>query len=950
MKPIVRYTPTLLAGFVLACGLAANATGQTTSTVDPSVAQETVVLSPFEVNASKDVGYLAQNTLAGSRLNSSLKDIGAAISVLTPEFLKDIGATNMKDIILFENNAVPDIGDAAGSVNGNPLIGHDEWQLRIRGLSASYARNFFAWENSTDLYNIERIDQSRGPNAILFGFGSAGGIVNTSTKQAQIGKDMTEVGFTAGSWGRTRGTIDVNQVIDPGTFAVRLNAMYEDGQTWREFEFNRAKRAHLALKYEPTKTSMLRVEGEAGQVNDNVARPWLAIDQSFLWRNAGRPTFTGAWPSVGSVAATFWPDHLVVADDGVVRNWIGHAYGSNANGASAATGWNAPTWTGWAITPAALAIIPENSNLAGPDATRETKYHTMSAFYENQVTDRLSLELAANYAKNNFFGHDADGSRATNYYGSSSEVWGDASADLPSGAVNPNARKLYLENNWTRRHQDIEATQIRASAAYRFDTGTWGKHRVAAMVEEAWRDYSRLEECEVFTGMPLDQTAAEADVNRLYRRHYFQEGNAADIHQQSWKIPVAGTGWVADQPPENASSTQNTLLAALQSNFLQDDLVTIIGLRSDHMNLDFDPGARDATTKQWRLDPAHTQSTTFDAQTLTVGAVYHLTKAVTVFANHSNSRDIPNVNIHTINSYVPPMPTADGIDTGLKFDLFDNKLYATVSYYTTNQKHTTDWGDIQTSVTDFNTRVLAALRAANLITAAEQTAHTVNANGYMEDRKAKGWEFSLIANPTPNWRISANFSINDVVKANSMAEVKAWADANTAFWLSKAASQGGANFPLTPGTTWDFLGANIGWLYQYHINNVVALDGHQARGERKYGSNLYTKYTFSNGALKGLSIGGGGRYQSANVLGLYNGSVAMGRSLLLADASLGYSFKTDFLGKGSWTELQLNVSNLFDTRKYQIYTLAWWDTTSTIPERIGLQEPRRYTLGATVHF
>ena len=934
----------LLGGLLLLSSVQAQTPAASPANPRPTESEnsDVVVLSPFQVSTSKDVGYLAQNTLAGSRLNTSLKDVGAAISVFTPEFLKDIGATNMKDLILFSNNAVPDIGDAAGSVNGNPLIGHEEWQLRIRGLPASYARNFFTWETSSDFYNVDRIDQARGPNAILFGFGSAGGIVNTSTKQAILSDVKDEVSFTVGSWERYRGTADVNRVLIPDKLAVRLNLMAEDANSWREFEFNRARRGHAALKYEPTKTSSIRVEGEVGKVNDNVARPWLAIDQSFLWRAAGRPTYTGAWPAVGTGVATFWPDHLVVGDDGVVRNWLGRAYGSNTPASE--------SWSAWAPTAANLAIIPLNANLGGPDAVRETKYHTFSGFYENQLSDQLSVELALNHQNSDFSGYDPDGSRATAYFGSSSEVWGDASADLPDGTINPNAGKLYLENNWTRRHQTIKSTNVRASAAYKFDTSTWGKHRLAALYEHSWRDYNRLEEAEVFLNMPLDQTAAEADVNRVYRRHYFQPGNVADLHQASWRSAVAGAGWVADQRPENTSQNQDTVLSALQSNFFKDNLVTIVGLRLDRMAFDFDPGARDATTKQWRLDPANTQSTTFNAHTLTVGAVYHLTKAVSLYANHSNSRDIPNVNIHVIGSYVPPMPEGQGNDAGLKFDLIDGKLYATVGYYTTNLQHSTDWGDVQTAVTDFNTRVLAALVSAGAITPAEQTAHTINANGYMEDRKAKGWEFSLIANPTPNWRVSANFSINNVIKENSMAEVKAWADTNTAFWLAKAASLGGANFPLTSGTTWDYLGANIGWLYQYHIDNVVALDGLQARGERKYGANLYTKYTFSDGPLKGFSIGGGGRYQSANIVGFYNGDVRKGTDLVLADASLGYSFKTGFLGHGSWTDLQLNIGNLLDTRKSQVYTLAWWDTTSTIPERIGLQEPRKFTLSATVHF
>lgn len=949
MNPTKRPRPalaaTLFAAGLLPLTVAAQTAPAAANSTDAKPDDDVVVLSPFVVSTNKDVGYLATNTLAGSRLNTSLKDTGAAISVLTPEFLKDIGATNMKDVILFQNNAVPDVGDAAGSVNGNPLVGNDEWQLRIRGMAANYARNYFMWEVSSDFYNVERIDQARGPNSILFGFGSAGGIVNTTTKQARIGDTRDEVSFTVGSWNRRRGSFDVNRTLVEGQVGLRVNAMTENGDSWREFEFDKSRRGHVALLYTPTKTSSLRVEGELGKIDDNVARPWLAIDQSSVWRNAGRPTFSGTWPSVGSVAATFWPDHLVVADDGVVRNWLGKAYGSNANGASAATNWNAPTWGWWALTPANLAIIPQHSNLAGPDAVRHTKYNTYSAFYENQLTDRLSLELALNHQSSDFKGYDADGSRATNYYGSSTEVWGDASADLPSGAANPNAGKLYLENNWTRRHQEIDSTNLRAALAYEFETGSWGKHRLAGLYEYFTRDYARLEESEVFLNMPYDSSIAEADVNRLYRRHYFTPGNASDIHQQSWKVAVTGTGWVPSQPAEDTTQKQHTLLAALQSRFFNEKLVTIVGFRNDRLNYSYNEGTRDTVTKRWKLDPAQGKEATFNARTFSAGAVYHLTNSVSVYGNMSDNRALPNLGIHVIGSYLAPMPKGEGQDAGLKFDLFDGKAYATLGYYTTDYKGSTDWGDIQTSVTDLNTRVLAALRGANLITAAEQTARTINANGYKEDRLAKGWELTVVANPTSNWRISGNFSINNVKKENTMAEVKAWADANTAFWTAR-----GGNAFLLGGGSWDTIGAQIGWLYQYHIDNVVALDGKQARGERKYGANLYTKYSFSEGLLKGFSIGGGGRYQSANVLGVYNGAAREGRSVQLFDASLGYSFKTDSLSAGSWLDLQINVNNVFDSQKYQVYTLAWWDTTSSIPERIGLQEPRKITFSATLHY
>lgn len=946
---------------VLGCSLALTSLAFAQTNAAPLEEDEdTVLLSPFKVSTTKDVGYLAGNTLAGSRLNTSLMDTGAAISVLTPELLKDIGATNMKAVILFQNNAVPEVGDSANNVNGNPLIGADEMQLRIRGLAASYARNFFKWDTSSDFFNVERIDQSRGPNSILFGFGAAGGIVNTSTKQANLSPTLDQVNVMFGSWDYYRGSFDVNQVLIPGKLGVRLNAVMEDAKSWREFEFNDARRAHLAVKYLPTPDSTLRVEFEAGQVKDNISRPWLAFDQSFLWRNAGRPTFSGIWNSHPTITS-YWPDHLVVAEDGVVRNWIGRAYASNANGGTADTNFNPPTYSGIAETAANFAIIPRNSNLAGPDAVRDTDYHTYSAYYEKQISEDLTLELAMNHQESDFFGYDPNGGRAIYYWGSSTDLWGDASAQLPDASgntvgLNPNAGKLFLENNWTRRHRRIQSTQLRGTAAYSFETGSWAKHRAAALVEYSTRELYHREDSEAFLNRPLNADIAEADVNRLFRRKYFQPGNSKDIHVASWRTPVANVGWVANQPLENTESSQNTGMLALQSFLAKNKIVTILGYRYDSLDYTYDAGTlpqggtRDATTKQYRLDPASERSTRFNASTLTAGAVYHATKTISLFANTATSRDIPDVRIRVIGSPLPPMPDSNGMDFGLKFNLFDGRIYATAGYYTTSVKGSTDYGDVQTFATDRNTKILAALVNAGLITDAERNSRLINANGYLQDRDSDGWEFQLIANPSKNWRIYSNFSINNVVGKNSMAEVKAWAQANSAYWLSKAAPQGGAAF-LTgnPWDAWDTLGNQISWMNSA-IDQVVGLDGYQVRGQRRYGANLYTKYTFSDGILKNFSIGGGGRYQSANILGFYQGAIREGRSLKLFDASLSYWMKTDFIRKDTFLDLQINVSNVFNTDKSQVYTVAWWDPNAQIPGAIGLQEPRKIVFSATLKF
>ena len=86
-------------------------------------AGEVVELSPFVVNTDQDVGYLATNSLAGSRLNQSLKDTASAISVFTPEFLSDIGALNLTDAVAYAVNVELQLDDDRSvAPNGNETV------------------------------------------------------------------------------------------------------------------------------------------------------------------------------------------------------------------------------------------------------------------------------------------------------------------------------------------------------------------------------------------------------------------------------------------------------------------------------------------------------------------------------------------------------------------------------------------------------------------------------------------------------------------------------------------------------------------------------------------------------------------------------------------------------------------------------------------------------------
>jgi hypothetical protein len=80
-----------------------------------------VELSPFTVNTSQDVGYLAENTLAGSRLNARLRDTAGSVSVFTKEFLDDLAITDIAGLLDYTVNSEVDTNAMAGGLGAEPV-------------------------------------------------------------------------------------------------------------------------------------------------------------------------------------------------------------------------------------------------------------------------------------------------------------------------------------------------------------------------------------------------------------------------------------------------------------------------------------------------------------------------------------------------------------------------------------------------------------------------------------------------------------------------------------------------------------------------------------------------------------------------------------------------------------------------------------------------------------
>ena len=82
-----------------AFALAQPNSAHTPTPTSGSNATDPVVLTPFSVSSERDVGYAAGDSLAASRFNTRLMDSPATVSVFTEEFLKDLGASSLAEVL-----------------------------------------------------------------------------------------------------------------------------------------------------------------------------------------------------------------------------------------------------------------------------------------------------------------------------------------------------------------------------------------------------------------------------------------------------------------------------------------------------------------------------------------------------------------------------------------------------------------------------------------------------------------------------------------------------------------------------------------------------------------------------------------------------------------------------------------------------------------------------------
>jgi catecholate siderophore receptor len=168
--------------------------------------------------------YAARTTRSSTRTDTPLRDVPQAATVLTREAIADQSMQSMADVVRFVPGVTMGLGE-----------GHRD-QPTIRGNSST--ADFFVdgvrddAQYLRDVYNADRIEVLKGSNALAFGRGGGGGVLNRVTKTAGWAPERT-VTLEGGSYDHGRGTLDVGQALGEHV-AVRLNGMLEHSGGFRD--------------------------------------------------------------------------------------------------------------------------------------------------------------------------------------------------------------------------------------------------------------------------------------------------------------------------------------------------------------------------------------------------------------------------------------------------------------------------------------------------------------------------------------------------------------------------------------------------------------------------------------------------------------------------------------------------------------------------------------------
>lgn len=221
------------------------------SLATPSFAQSAgpLVLDEMIVTAQS----LYSDRVNALKTPTPIIDVPQSLSIVTQEQILNQGFDSIGDLV----NYTPGVNTSQGEGHRDAVV--------FRGVRST--ADFFIDGVRDDvqyyrgLYNLEQVEILRGPNALLFGRGGTGGILNRVTKKGVIGEDFTGYQASVDTFGEFGLQLDKNITLTDDA-ALRINGSFENLDNHRDFYDGERFGINPTLKLELAPTTTLDLSYE----------------------------------------------------------------------------------------------------------------------------------------------------------------------------------------------------------------------------------------------------------------------------------------------------------------------------------------------------------------------------------------------------------------------------------------------------------------------------------------------------------------------------------------------------------------------------------------------------------------------------------------------------------------------------------------------------------------
>lgn len=884
--------------------LPALAVAQTTTPSDPAkpvaAKDEVIELSPFTVSVEQDKGYRTTNSVAGTRLSTAIKDVPMSIEVITNEFIRDTGSTNLRESLRYssgitlssQQDGLVDPGslDTRSNAGANDPRGVDRdpngTTLKIRGFVIDQVlRDGFRRQSTSDTINIERVEVVRGPSALLYGVGNFGGVVNYLPKEPKL-KPAYYFEVGAGNWGYQRAALDFTGPLgrsdNKWQAAYRLTAAVQETGDGTEYYQAKTQLISPVFSFRPFKKTYIKFDSEFGKTD---------LEGMGFQNVRSRAGGSGAQQRRSDFVTTV----LGAGVDPRTFRWSGPDTYSNAPIRNFALTLEQEIVEGLYLRVGAQTGHTERESrniFAGTVVAGAT------TFTGNRPTDAMRLALLGSSKPlpvslaGEEFGVDRDGQAAVTNQG-------------------------MLRYQWSDYYEEEDRDQLRAELAY---SVKWhGDHKLLVGYQyqnrnREWWDFSPL---------------ASGDARDRFNFH-----NPEDLTAIRYGVQGDGTPDVRMVPNRwDKGETWDSGYYGIYQGRLWKDRITIIGGlrhdRSDQRNFGRNLQGNGALVI---TDRSAARPDAPEADSVQYGLNFAVTRELSLYGLHSEAL-VPQYFVRD-GLGRPFDPTkAKNDEVGAKVDLFQGRISGTIGVFKIQRFGTPRniwWAPSPANGVQYNPALPRAYRVGgspsspafiaayqntpwwqqavgtrNLTTqqvlintdtdagkqfmraafdwaqnhpgdfpaafmfSANGTANTfadgtagivntpgVNAGANVQiDDQATGWDTQWIFSPTDNWQIVANYANTTTKVTSGYNYVKAPLDDEFAMWKFPWVSWGTVvGIPAseafedpTDSSTYKGIGSGKGESLDDTPRHTVS---------------LWTKYVFTHGMLKGWGIGGGGQYMS----------------------------------------------------------------------------------------